>query len=256
MVHTEKQFKDKFKLLFSSLFARRMQHVICGCPQFKDPYQLLFTNISIEEAEVYEPNVEQFIHMIVIKDEEFFNDLCEIFDIFKTAVFVLDTQKFLVAFNKTKSSLDNLKLKVDHDNNVVFEEHDKKTINSTVCGRVISASLASDYFNIYVSGKIFIENEKCRWFEMAIEEPSEFKIDKYTALDIKSNTAPDTIITKAFLIDGMSTVSTKEFMKKTNDVNMSFICEQLPNAIKLNAFIDCPLVSVHSVQPAMLWWIR
>jgi len=116
--------------------------------------------------------------------------------------------------------------------------------------------MATDYFNIYVSGKISIEDEKCKWFEMTIEEPSEFKIDKYTALDIKSSTKPDTIITKAFLIDGMSTVSTKEFMKKTNDANMSFICEQLPNAIKLNAFIDCPLVSVHSVQPAMLWWIR
>lgn len=250
MIHTEKEFREKFKLIFSSLFARKMQYVVCGCPEFLDPKQLLFTNITPAEAEVYEPNVEHFIHLVVIKDEDFFNDLCEIFDIFKTTVFVFDITKLFAAFNKTKTKLTKLHLKADN-NNIMFEEYaDGKLVNATVCGRVISATLASDYFNIYKQG--IIRSDELTTTMLALPEFT----DKYTVLEIVSELT-NTKLTKAYILDGKTIVSTKEFIKKFDkDGTLRFVFSRYPNAIKLNSIFECPLLTAHSVQPSMLWWVR
>ena len=60
---TDKDYDANLKLLFSSLFARKMPYVIFAHANEDDA--MIFTNISLDDIMLYEPSTDQYIHTVI-----------------------------------------------------------------------------------------------------------------------------------------------------------------------------------------------
>ena len=249
MKNEPKLFLQKLKLYFSTLFARSMPKAIFGTPDLDDN-QILFSNIDLNEAELYTPDPEYFIHLVSIKDTDFLMDLFEQFPLLKRAIVLLYMDAFLAAINKHNDDVNKIQLASINDTIIVKVLIDGKE-TSIDCGKIISSYQASRYIDIFESGSI---NKNT-----AVSTSIENKIsldDKLTILDFgKLFNLSDNHYTCA-LVNNQSTISVKEFLKKANvhQYTHTVMAVREGDTARLNVRFCCEYLDVLSVQPAVVWF--
>ena len=249
MKNEPKLFLQKLKLYFSTLFARSMTKAIFGAPDLKDN-EILFTNIDLIEAELYTPDPEYFIHRVTLKDDDFVEDLFEVFPLLKNGIVLLYTDKFFSAINKNTGDLCDIKL-VNKESKVLLSAKLDEATVETECGEIISSYQATRYLDIMQSGSI----NKSTSVSTKLNNRISLE-DKLTILDLgKLFNDLDGDYTCA-LLNNQSTISVKEFIKKANVTNYthSVMSVREGDAARLNVWFSCPLVDVVSVQPAVVWF--
>lgn len=245
----KKEFINKTKLIFSSLFARNMPHVIIGCPKVSDT-TFIASNIPVEEMEIYEPTADYYIHKCDITDIEYYSILVTKFPVLKENVVYINTAKFLSSFNKFVKDLDLTEM-VLKNNEVILRCMEQEF----VIGNLISEFTSNLYYNTWEFGLVKCESP----FEKVLDE-QHLNTDNPTFLEVLDH-CPEYVggevkKIKIIITAGKNTISLKEFYKKANllsyDVHLKVGVEN--RAIKIQCSVDTPLVNVVSVQPAIRYY--
>ena len=247
---SDKEFLNRLKLYFSTLFARSMTKVVIGCPDLADN-EFLYSNIKLEEMEYYEPDSAYYIHLVELNDSEFFSDLIERYPVFKDTTWMLYTDKFMSFVNKHDGELKDIKIMVDGaDIRISVWPKDAKEPLEGSIGEIISEYSATQYLRVFNASKVdpvsAVETDLLG--HISIETP-------YTIMDVPHFT--ERTCKAALLLSG-SGVSMKEFPKKADLFQYSY--SMLSNAegttVRVNTRFKCPQVNVTSVQPAIVWFTK
>lgn len=247
---SDKDFLNRLKLYFSTLFARSMPKVVIGCPDLADN-EFLYSNIKLEEMEYYEPDSSYYIHRVELCDSDFFNDLIERYPVFKTCTWMLYTDKLTSYINKHVGELKDIKIYVE-DVKIMISVNPKDSNEPLIgeIGELISEYTASQYLHVFNSALVdpvsSIETDLCG--KMNIDLP-------YTILDVPHFT--DRTCKAALILSG-SGVSMKEFPKKADlfQYTYSMLSSAEGKTVRVNTRFKCPLVNVTSVQPSIVWFTK
>ena len=247
---SDKDFLNRLKLYFSTLFARSMPKVVIGCPDLADN-EFLYSNIKLEEMEYYEPDSAYYIHRVELCDSDFFNDLVIRYPVFKDSTWMLYTDKLTSFINKHTGPLENIKIYVDGVSvNISVDTKESSEPLSGSIGELISEYTASQYLRVFNSALVdpvsAIETDLCG--KISLDTP-------YTIIDVPQFTERTC---KAALILSGSGVSMKEFPKKADlfQYTYNMLSSAEGTTVRVNTRFKCPLINVTSVQPAIVWFTK
>jgi hypothetical protein len=188
--------------------------------------------------------------MVQFTDTEFFEDLVEQFPIFKNTIFMLYADKFLSAIGKHVGGLDTLKM--DTVGAVVIISVLQKDGTELIvdCGEMISDHLALQYKHVFDEHKI---NPICAKEKDLL--PILQKDAAISFIDIDHFTDRTG---KCAMLNNSSGVSVKEFPSKANLFEYTYVMlsEEQGSTVNINTVFKCPIVSVVSVQPAVVWFTK
>lgn len=241
-------FVETTKLIFSSLFSRKMPYVVIGCPTIND--DMFFTNISIETIGVYYNDTESFIHKVELTDTNFKADFLHQFPLLVDHIVYLDIRKFLMSMNKFKGDKYNFGLVLDNNIvSVVTYDENKKNVSKMECGQLISESEALDYLHVYESGLVPHEGSISHRIDESVLVDDNYNIIRLNVSEDKKN--------NILLLTGKGIIAVKEFPKKAKleDWSLELVYED-KQTTRLNAIFTSTLVDVISVQPSMIWYLR
>lgn len=242
--------KDKLKLIFSSLFARKMPYVIFNHTEdLKDT--LLFTNIPIESAIMYEKDADHYIHLVILRDEEFLNWFYDAFKIFRTVQHILDARKFLAALNKEKHVYENVKVSVKNNEIILSGQ-----TGTHVCGLIVDQDIVEAYTNMYRQASGVLEWKENK--DLTEEELSQaFTITDVEVCDDNIYNTKSISKYRVALLPGSDTISTKEVAKITSAPCCVKLLTQLNNeALRVKYIYNSDIIYVESICPALLWFKR
>lgn len=247
---SEKEFLNRLKLYFSTLFARSMTKVVIGCPDLADN-EFIYSNIKLEEMEYYEPDSAYFIHRVELNDSEFFNDLVERYPVFKDTTWMLYTDKLTSFVNKHIGTLNEMLITVDGINVIIsVKVKDQEEPLVGEIGEIISEYMASQYLRVFNTALVdpvsAVETDLCG--RISVDTP-------YTIIDVPHFT--ERTCKAALLLNG-SGVSMKEFPKKADlfQYTYSMLSNAEGTTVRVNTRFKCPQVNVTSVQPAIVWFTK
>lgn len=254
---TEKEFKDYLKLTFSSLFARRMPIVVFGCPGTHDQ-QFFASNIPLIDMELYEPKTLYYIHKVILKHEDFVNDLFELFPILKTSVVLMDTRPFMAFLNKQKT-YEGIELIKNQENELYLTATigDSPVIKSPIVGTLISEHQAFMYRDLFDSGVVTSEEPfVCDIIDETFTHDDICPVPTITVYNKSFNTCRELLKGKVPVQEGMSFVALKEFMKNSKTTGDFLTCTSgaINKAAKVSFRFVSDFVIVESVQPAARWY--
>lgn len=249
MKYEPKLFLQKLKLYFATLFARSMPRAVFGVPDLQDN-QVLFSNIKLEEAELYTPDPQYFIHLVTVKDTEFVDDLFEQFPLLKQGIVLLYTDKFFSGINKNEGELKDIKL-FNRDNKVFLSSIKNRVSVEYECGEIISSYQASRYFDIFKSGSINRNTSSSVTLKdrIAVE-------NKITVLDLGQLFDDFNGEYTCALLNNQSTIAVNDFLKnsKIDNYTHTVLTVREKDAARLNIWFSCPVIEVVSTQPAVVWF--
>ena len=247
---SDKEFLNRLKLYFSTMFARSMTKVVIGCPDLADN-EFIFSNIKLEEMEYYEPDSAYYIHRVELNDSEIVNDLFERYPIFKDTTWMLYTDKFLSCVNKHVGDLNDIKITTEGATvfvSVKIKDQEEPFVSEM--GEIISEYMTSQYLRVFNTAVVdpvtAVETELCG--KISVDTP-------YTIIDVPHFTERTC---KAALILSGSGVSMKEFPKKADlfQYTYSMLSSAEGTTVRVNTRFKCPQVNVTSVQPAIVWFTK
>lgn len=245
----DKDFIKSLRLMFATLFARSMTKVIVGCPSLPDNV-FIYCNIPKEEMEYFEPNANYYIHMVQLLDPDFFEDLIEQFPIFKNTTFLLYTDTMLSAVGKHAGDLTTLKLYNKNEKIFISVVQKDETQIEVECGEIISAHLASQYKHVFDEHKVDPVCAKEQDLLQVIQKDAPFSFIDIEHFSDRTG--------KCALLSNGSGVSIKEFPSKADlfEYSYSMLTSEQGTTVELNTVFKCPIVSVTSVQPAVIWFTK
>lgn len=243
-----KSNEDKFKLLFSSLFARKMNNAIFTKQQNDTEISnnIIFTNISMDEAIIYEPNTKQFIHTVKLKDMEFVKWFFESFPVLKEHNCFLDIRKFMSTYNKIKKD----KAQLVETDGVLFMTGDKLNVE---CGYLITDDTVALYDNILLGIDKHLD-----WAYLKDFQPDVMK-DNLQVMEVHVEEDSDMIDKKfkLYLSQGEDLPHVQEFYKKYKEPIYLKLLTLINNkALRVKYEMLSDFVDVVSVCPAMFWFPR
>lgn len=231
---------EKLKLLFSSLFARKMNYAVFR----KGGGSILFTNISMDEALLYEPNVEQYIHSVTIKDEAFSEWLYNEFPLLKDSNCLLDVRAFMTGVNKIK----NGEIMLLEDSGTISLIGDEQQYE---CGTTVTDDTVNIYWSIFTG-----MNSGFEWKTFRQMDPSEVT-GNLTVMDVRLNDSDGMISNtfKVYMSQGNDLPHMGEFAKKYKEpIYLELVTCTNNKAIKVKYQMMSDFVDVESVCPAMYWF--
>ena len=248
MYNNEKEFIKQLKLLFSSLFSRAMTKVVIGCPGLKNN-EFIFSNIKLEEIQMYEPDPAYFIHKVEVLEEQFIEDLFEVFPFMKDTCCLLYTDKFLSTIGKHVGKLSEIQIFMNSENIDLCITTENKTPLVVTCATIISEHDALQYKRVFDSGLI---DPTCS-ISQNIAESINSK-DEYSVIDL--NFFKDRICKFVHPLKGY--VSLKEFPQKAVllDYTYNAFITNDKKSLRVNTVFKSPSVNVTSVQPSMIWFTK
>ena len=241
---------NNLKLLFSSLFARQQTQIVFGIPGCANN-TLLFCNATYDQVEIYESDPELYFHLVIIKDTRFLDLFYTLFPILKECVLLLDSRLFMAGVNKSIKTILDAKLFLSGQE-LIFECGDI----SVTCGRLISTFMANRYHEIHKLG--IPDIDKSYMAGLSIEEYQNNSAISYVPIYKGNVDDPDVKKSKWMLVQGRTTVSLKEYMKKADPGAASLIlrCGGKNTAMRVMAIFNCIWVTVESTNPGMLYYAR
>ena len=242
---TDKEFLNKFKLLFSSLFARSMTKVIVGCQEFKRN-EFLFTNIKLDEIQMYEPDPDYFIHKVEIFDTNFMDDLFERFPFFKEAICILYTDKILSTINKHVGSLEEIKTVFINNHYDVIVKTSEHTPLAVTCADLISPYDATQYVTLFQQSLVDPVLSKEKDISSDIDPNKDYSVVAFDILQDRH---------AKFVYATKSYVSLKEYPAKSKITEYSYVARASADkkTIRVNTVFQNEWLRVTSVQPSMIW---
>jgi len=243
-------FLNQFKLYFTSLFARTMPKVIIGItlPGYRQ-FGYIFTNISPEEMDFYEPSPEHWIHNVTIHDILFLDELYKRFPCLEKATACLDTTALFSTINKHagEESEISMSLEKDHHFYIKVVQKDGVPLIQT-CGELITEYTACRYHDLYQHHLIDPSGASI----LSLKDRDDPPGVPYIIVDLPP---VDGRPCKCVLVTNKSTVSVKEFIKKSGVKDYAHDLISIPDrlTVRVNVRFTCPCITVVSVQPAIAW---
>ncbi len=253
MHHSDKDFINKFKLYFATLFARSMPIVIVGCSSLADN-QFIYSNIPLEKMELLENSSTYYLHDVKITDEQFMQDLYEVFPLFKSHIFMLNVSKICSAIGKHTGLLKDIILKeVAGVINITVLDKKLGMPLITECGQLISNFVAHRYLEVYTQAYIGTANTIMYDFKQNITKIN--LAAPHNTIEIPLSTGK---ICKLVLLNNGSCVSVKEFIPKSKitDYAYSIYAKLEKNTVVANAVFTSKEIQVTSVHPAVIWFTQ
>ena len=250
MNHEPKLFLKKLKVYFATIFSRTMSKAVFGVPGLNQN-QSLFSNIGLQEAELYAPDPEYFVHLVTFKDEEWFNDLIELFPLFKDSIVLLQVDKFLTGVNKHKGDVTQLHF-VRRNTKVYIVYAPDSVEEESECGEIISSYQARRYYDIFEQGRVDLSSVCKTPFPKDIDDSGKPVVMNLGALFPDRNE----LLYNYVAYVGRSTIALTAFLK-TIDLHEylhEVIASREKDTVKLNVAFTSLLIDVLSVQPALVWF--
>lgn len=247
---TSRELRQKIKLYFSSLFSRKMPYLIIGAPALSSTNSLLYTNMTLEQAAVYEPSTDYFIHKVHIKDAEFNAALHSVFPVITNTVMFIDLPCFLGMLNKHPTLDMSTFVMSFYGDNITLSSTDADTPESVVCGTVLSETQANDFYLLYNMPQPTQMDVKLNMLDY-----NDLTTEKFSLLRIK-NKAGGADFCFVYL-DGRTSVSSKEFISKQIDNTYKWygVFDPTSRAGNIVYKFESADVDVSSTQPAMIWYL-
>ena len=243
-----KPFLNYTKLIFSSLFGRQMPYAILGCPQLKDN-EFIFTNVTIEEAEIYEANTEQYFHLVTFRNYPWLDVLFSQYPVLNNSVLFLDVRTFMSCLNKSVKTLHQSKLYLVGQE-LLFDSDDVLM----PCGQLITSFLSEQYYAYHQAGipKETHYTEKLK-IENYLTEPVYFI--PISGGDKKDNKS---LKSKTMMLPGKNTICFKEFIPKAKPVHpeLTLTCGGSKAALQTQLTFVSDEVDVISSHPNMRYYAR
>ena len=244
-----KYFKDRIKLIFSSLFARNMSYAIFGIPGLQDN-QILFTNVSPDQIEIYESEPNYFFHLVTLKEDHFCRLLFELYPVLKTHVVILYTREFMSCVNKSLKDLEQSKITLSGQD-FIFSCN----AFSNTCGLLTSEYTADHYYRIYQSG--IPDGEEPYKTSLTVDQVDAKTITYIDICDRDTGSLHPIKKSRCMLLQGKNLFSTKEYLVKSKELDnykITLTAAGQSRALKVMITMECPSVSVISVQPGMRYY--
>jgi len=240
---SKSQTLNYVKLIFSSLFGRKMTSCIIGAEDDKENV-LYFSNIDLDGIEVYDHDAEVYIHQVTLFDEHMLKSVFEVFPLFKSHVLYINTSDFISALNKLKEDF----VLTSNVNGVVTLQ------NTTECyevGYIISMYTARLYRNLHQHNKITEHNY---WEKKVISD--DLLLDGLNILSV--STADDnTITTKVVMNPCFNTVCLKEYTNKFKSKDWLLILRTSgKKSIKFECIFEGTNIRVSSIQPGVRYYCK
>ena len=242
-VKKEPDHETKFKLIFSALFSRKMTYALFG--MYDDRDTIMFTNISMDEAIIYEPKAAQYIHRVTLKDKTYVEWLYNLFPVLCEFPCIIDVNKLLLVLNKTGKDYHGVVL-AREDSTIVVSGKDAME----VCGTVLDEHVASMYHAISKGARLHDE-----WFETTelATDGSLFKDSLVTVV----MSLDDQEMYKVFGAQGLDMISVREYCKKVDTpCSVKLLTQVNGKAVRVKYVYNSEHIYVESVCPAMLWFPR
>jgi len=245
-MNTNDTYDKKLKLLFSSLFSRKMPYVVFTHKDIDD--KLLFTNISINDIMVYEPNTDQYMHSVLLKDPLFMEWIYATFPLLKEYKCIIDIRTFMAALNKTKDAYNTATLSLGGSDICITT-----STNSVVCGQILDDETIEAYLRVFNG----IDNTGL-WTETKNLEPADIGKDfNIIEVVIDNDTLynKENLLYRTILEPGKNVVSAAEFCKKSNEpCFIKLMTRAHRSAIRIKYVCISDSVYVESICPAMFWF--
>ena len=244
-----KYFKDRIKLIFSSLFARNMSYAIFGIPGLQDN-QILFTNVSPDQIEIYESEPNYFFHLVTLKEDRFCRLLFELYPVLKTHVVILYTREFMSCVNKSLKDLEQSKITLSGQD-FIFSCNEF----SNACGLLTSEYTADHYYRIYQSG--IPDGEEPYKTSLTVDQVDAKTITYIDICDRDTGSLHPIKKSRCMLLQGKNLFSTKEYLVKSKELDnykITLTAAGQSRALRVMITMECPSVSVISVQPGMRYY--
>lgn len=245
--------EDTLRLLFSSLFARRMDYLILGY----DADTWFQTNISPEAIQTYQPDAEYVIHKIEFNSPEMKEVILNLLPVLRDKLICLDLSKFLRYFNKKPKDL-NLSVK---DNLLCSDDAGTEII----CGRLISR------FDVDMYHQFFQPNDRVNLAASMDAKAMTFPIDSklieksdvvfHQIFDKPTGSLQEIHPIRIPLYDGFNMVSINEYCKKRiaiKPLEFTLVASawQENDAVLVAIIYEDEDIKVVSIQPGLLWFPR
>lgn len=250
MTYDTKEFLNKIKLLFSTLFNRTMPYVVIGNPDKEDHF--LFTSVDPDEIEILNPNPDVVIHDVIINDKNFQNDLYEKFPVLKNYILILFVRDFLSFINKNK----NLDIEMFvHEGHVYIRKNEKTEEENIQCGIVVSEYITDRYVDLIKAIKDKSDKPV---------EPYEYNlsVNLFNGKRTTVKTYTDinqTYAGKCFLSPGFNTIALDKYLgayKQHPEYSYKLISWSSNKDIRCETLFTDNFVSVVSVQPFSRWYAK
>lgn len=244
-----KYFKERIKLIFSSLFARNMSHAVFGIPELKDN-QILFTNVSPDKIEIYESEPNYFFHLVTLKEDRFCNLLFNLYPVLKTHIVILNVREFMSCINKSINKLEQSKITLSGQDFIFSCEE-----LSTVCGLLTSEYIADHYYQIYQGG--IPEGDEPYHTNLTVDQIDPKAITYLDICDKDTGSLQKIMKSRCMLLQGKNLFSTKEYLVKSKELDnykITLTAAGQSRALRVMVTLDCPSVSVISVQPGIRYY--
>ncbi len=251
-----KALKVTIKLMFSSLFARRMPYLLFE----EGSGTWYFTNVSPEELLVLVPNMTHVIHEVTFNNSEMKDSIVERFPILNRTG-LIDTRKINSLLNKSKTP-DNLQIRI-RPNTAILELYDTADTEGVYECEDVGVLLEPDLLAKYREHVEFYLNRK-QWTDD--NRMATYVIDP--AVMIRSGASMVTITNKPTdslsaiyvvnipIRDGLNIISANEYVKKMKCPGKLDIavCYDNGKALKAVTRYRDDNINVTSVQLCAMWF--
>lgn len=225
----------KTRILFSSLFSRKMPYAIFQ----KNKKEIIFTNISVDDALIYEPNSTQYIHKVTVKDEEYMKWLTGLIKYSKDYDVILDTRMFMNIINKTKKG-NRIEFGTVCIDLVMYTDD-----VSVQCGRLLDKSVSSIYETIFHQLDKYGQWEIVKDLTEKQYHPKEFNMVEVQVGDL---------IYKGIMELGKNVVSINELGRRMKDeYKLQLAIIKTNQSVFLKYIFENHVLYVESLCPALFY---
>ena len=255
---------DVFKLIMSSLFARRQDWLVFNGDELNT---FMFSNIPIERVTFYRSDIDDTLARVKITDKAA-GIIYELFPFLREACGIINMSMFLSTINKlvakTKGVAPKVYLKketgtIEMDPIADAEQLFTSDADTTIPNTVIGHLLTDDVYEAY---KKILENFQKYTFEtvdLDITIPSACSKDLVVVSSVElHNSVHDKDATLKFPVqDGTNVVSFKEYLTKRKapwNVHATIQYNEKRGAAKVMLSYRDDLVDVVSISPGSLWF--
>jgi len=260
---TNKEFVKRYKMFFSSLFARKMKYIYLDV---ENPTSAIYTTISAEELLIGKPSIDDAIHR-VDTDEDLVKllDTCLPFELMESRYYCVDLSELADLKRKhetvdTRKANINLYMEVGDDSNICISKTKIKKIDKVPTPLehpiyYMVDSLHIEYLNTMIDTVVDWVNKSPHMEEISLVPKDLHKSEiNYTNTDVHMIDGFKGI--RLPLFDGFNSVSSCEFGKKQDNGSLNVMIGVTGTILRAVYRFTCPLVKVISVQPTSLFPLK
>jgi len=262
----EKEDLDVLRLFLSSLFARRQKYLWIDST---DPLNVYFSTMGhkmpigkkngkkeapMVPVYMYKPTVDDFVHKVAFKNEDFVTTLMRIFPFCLTGRSCINISELSTTVNK--GLLDSFKYSDDEKKVFITKTvKGKPPVDKLVAIKVSDHLIGAIKNNYAVFHRNVLCNENVSFVPVNNVLATGTRLSRVEIDFSKLPKINSDYLLKIPIYEGLTSISKSEYVKKSKQCGTTNICVA-PNkkSVGLVIIYEDDLIKVESVQPVSLWF--